>query len=68
MGDKQFNIFTGCPNSLMSAMVISGGSEQFIAKSKCSIHDTMMVVMRLPTSWSVIVIGSTVELKVTLHL
>jgi T-complex protein 1 subunit eta len=48
--DERFNIFIGCPNSLMSTMVLRGGSEQLIAESERSIHDAMMVVKRSLTS------------------
>ncbi len=68
VGDERFNIFTGCPNSLTSTMVLRGGSEQFIAESERSIHDAMMVVKRSLTSRSVVAGGGAVELEVARHL
>ena len=68
VGDERFNIFTGCPSSLTSTMVLRGGSEQFIAESERSIHDAMMVVKRSLTSRSVVAGGGAVELEVARHL
>jgi T-complex protein 1 subunit eta len=68
VGDERFNIFTGCPNSLTSTMVLRGGSEQFIAESERSIHDALMVVKRSLKSRSVVAGGGAVELEVAKHL
>eukprot|EP00571_Detonula_confervacea_P013765 CAMPEP_0172297728 /NCGR_PEP_ID=MMETSP1058-20130122/644_1 /TAXON_ID=83371 /ORGANISM="Detonula confervacea, Strain CCMP 353" /LENGTH=596 /DNA_ID=CAMNT_0013006913 /DNA_START=50 /DNA_END=1840 /DNA_ORIENTATION=+ len=68
VGDERFNIFTGCPNSLTSTMVLRGGSEQFIAESERSIHDALMVVKRSLVSKSVVAGGGAVELEVAKHL
>lgn len=68
VGDERFNLFTGCPNSLTSTMVLRGGSEQFIAESERSIHDALMVVKRSMKSKSVVAGGGAVELEVSNHL
>ncbi|KAL7541879.1 hypothetical protein ACHAXR_011317 [Thalassiosira sp. AJA248-18] len=68
VGDERFNLFTGCPNSLTSTMVLRGGSEQFIAESERSIHDALMVVKRSLKSRSVVAGGGAVELEVARHL
>jgi len=68
VGDERFNLFTGCPNSLTSTMVLRGGSEQFIAESERSIHDALMVVKRSLKSRSVVAGGGAVELEVAKHL
>lgn len=68
VGDERFNIFTGCPCSLTSTMILRGGSEQFIAESERSIHDALMVVKRSLKSQSVVAGGGAVELEVAKHL
>ena len=68
VGDERFNLFTGCPNSLTSTMVLRGGSEQFIAESERSIHDALMVVKQSLKSRSVVAGGGAVEIEVARHL
>jgi T-complex protein 1 subunit eta len=68
MGDETFNVFTGCPCSLTSTMVLRGGTEQFIAESERSVHDALMVVKRSLKSQSVVAGGGAVELEVAKHL
>ena len=68
MGDEAFNVFTGCPCSLTSTMVLRGGTEQFIAESERSVHDSLMVVMRSLKSQSVVAGGGAVELEVAKYL
>merc|ERR1719287_26130 len=68
VGDERFNLFTGCPHSLTSTMVLRGGSEQFIAESERSIHDALMVVKHSLKSGSVVAGGGAVELEVARHL
>ena len=68
VGDERFNLFTGCPNSLTSTMVLRGGSEQFIAESERSIHDALMVVKQSLKSRSVVAGGGAVEIEVSRHL
>jgi T-complex protein 1 subunit eta len=68
MGDETFNVFTGCPCSQTSTMVLRGGTEQFIAESERSVHDSLMVVKRSLMSRSVVAGGGAVEMEVARHL
>jgi T-complex protein 1 subunit eta len=68
MGDETFNVFTECPVSLTSTLVLRGGTEQFIAESERSVHDSLMVVKRSLQSRSVVAGGGAVELEVARHL
>ncbi|CAB9514019.1 Thermosome subunit beta (Fragment) [Seminavis robusta] len=68
VGDQRFNVFTGCPSSLTSTIVLRGGTEQFIAESERSVHDALMVVKRAIRSGSVVAGGGAVEMQVSRHL
>jgi len=68
VGDQRFNIFTECPSSLTSTIVLRGGTEQFIAESERSVHDALMVVKRAILSGSIVAGGGAVEMEVSRHL
>mmetsp|Transcript_45120 Transcript_45120/g.68015 ORF Transcript_45120/g.68015 Transcript_45120/m.68015 type:complete len:539 (-) Transcript_45120:349-1965(-) len=68
VGDERFNVFTECPVSQTSTIVLRGGSEQFIAESERSIHDALMVVKRSLKSRSVVAGGGAVEMEVAKYL
>jgi len=68
VGDERFNLFTGCPNSLTTTMILRGGSEQFIAESERSIHDSLMVVKRSLKSKAVVAGGGAIEMEVAKYL
>jgi len=68
VGDERFNIFTECPLSLTSTIVLRGGTEQFIAESERSVHDALMVVKRAFRSGSIVAGGGAVEMEVSRHL
>jgi T-complex protein 1 subunit eta len=68
VGDERFNVFTECPHSLTSTIVLRGGTEQFIAESERSIHDALMVVKRTISSGSIVAGGGAVEMQVSRYL
>lgn len=68
VGDERFNLFTGCPNSLTTTMILRGGSEQFIAESERSVHDSLMVVKRSLKSQAVVAGGGAIEMEVAKYL
>ena len=68
VGDERFNIFTQCPETLTSTIVLRGGTEQFIAESERSVHDALMVVKRAIQSGAVVAGGGAVEMHVSRKL
>ena len=68
VGDERFNIFTQCPETLTSTIVLRGGTEQFIAESERSVHDALMVVKRTLQSAAVVAGGGAVEMHVSRKL
>ena len=68
VGDERFNIFTQCPETLTSTIVLRGGTEQFIAESERSVHDALMVVKRSLQSSAVVAGGGAVEMHVSRKL
>jgi T-complex protein 1 subunit eta len=70
MGDERINVLEDCPNTLVSTIVLRGGSEQFIAESERSLHDALMVVKRClqDKTRGVVAGGGAVELEVSQYL
>mmetsp|Transcript_18152 Transcript_18152/g.22556 ORF Transcript_18152/g.22556 Transcript_18152/m.22556 type:complete len:489 (-) Transcript_18152:65-1531(-) len=68
VGDERFNVFTECPAKLTFTFVLRGGSEQFIAESERSIHDSLMVVKQSLNSKAVVAGGGAVEMEVAKYL
>ena len=69
MGDERINVLEDCPTTLVSTIVLRGGSEQFIAESERSLHDALMVVKRcLQGSHGVVAGGGAVELETSQYL
>jgi T-complex protein 1 subunit eta len=68
MGDERINVLEDCPNTLVSTIVLRGGSEQFIAESERSLHDAMMVVRRCLRHSAVVAGGGAVEMQLAHYL
>jgi T-complex protein 1 subunit eta len=46
VGNERYNFFTDCPENKACSIVLRGGSEQFIAETERSLHDSIMIVKR----------------------
>lgn len=68
VGDERFNVFMQCPSKLTATIVLRGGSEQFIAESERSIHDSLMVVKQSIRSKSIVAGGGAVEIELSKYL
>jgi len=68
IGSERFNIFSGCPKSKTTTIILRGGSEQFIAESERSLHDAIMIVKRAMEHKSVVGGGGAIEMELSKHL
>mmetsp|Transcript_26813 Transcript_26813/g.50075 ORF Transcript_26813/g.50075 Transcript_26813/m.50075 type:complete len:543 (-) Transcript_26813:172-1800(-) len=68
VGSERFNVFTGCPESKTTTIVLRGGAEQFIAETERSLHDALMIVKRTVEHSSVVGGGGAIEMELSKHL
>mmetsp|Transcript_21439 Transcript_21439/g.31875 ORF Transcript_21439/g.31875 Transcript_21439/m.31875 type:complete len:543 (-) Transcript_21439:143-1771(-) len=65
VGSERFNVFTGCPETKTTTIVLRGGAEQFIAETERSLHDALMVVKRTVEHSSVVGGGGAIEMEIS---
>mmetsp|Transcript_40917 Transcript_40917/g.65779 ORF Transcript_40917/g.65779 Transcript_40917/m.65779 type:complete len:543 (-) Transcript_40917:213-1841(-) len=68
VGSERFNVFTGCPETKTTTIILRGGAEQFIAETERSLHDALMVVKRTVEHASVVGGGGAIEMELSKHL
>jgi len=68
VGDERFNVFLDCPRKLTTTIVLRGGSEQFIAESERSIHDSIQIVKRALQSQKIVAGGGAIEMELSKFL
>jgi len=68
IGGERYNIFTGCPETKTTTMVLRGGADQFIAETERSVHDAMMIVKRAIDNTSIVGGGGAIEMELSRHL
>lgn len=68
IGDERFNIFSGCPESKTTTIVLRGGAEQFIAETERSIHDAVMIVRRAVKNSKIVPGGGAIEMELSKFL
>lgn len=68
IGGQRYNLFSGCPKSKTTTIILRGGSEQFIAESERSLHDAIMIVKRAVEHKSVVGGGGAIEMELSKHL
>lgn len=68
IGGERYNIFTGCPQARTATFILRGGSEQFIAETHRSIHDSICIVRRALNVNAVVGGGGAVEMELSKFL
>lgn len=68
IGNDRYNLFTGCPQAKTATIIVRGGSEQFMAETERSLHDSIMIVRRAIKHPSVVAGGGAVEMEVSRYL
>lgn len=68
IGNDRYNMFTGCPQAKTATIIIRGGSEQFMAETERSLHDSIMIVRRAIKHPSVVSGGGAIEMEVSRYL
>lgn len=68
IGGDRYNLFTGCVKAKSTTIILRGGSEQFLAESERSLHDSIMIVKRALTHTQIVGGGGAIEMELSKHL
>jgi T-complex protein 1 subunit eta len=68
IGNDRYNMFTGCPQAKTATIIIRGGSEQFMAETERSLHDSIMIVRRAIKHSTAVPGGGAIEMELSRHL
>merc|ERR1712187_173336 len=68
VGNERFNLFTQCPATKTSTIIIRGGAQQFIDEAERSLHDAIMIVRRAMRNTKVVGGGGAIEMELSRFL
>lgn len=68
IGNERYNMFTGCPKAKTATIIIRGGSDQFMAETERSLHDSIMIARRTIKHSTAVAGGGAIEMEVSRHL
>lgn len=68
IGNERYNMFTGCPKAKTATIIIRGGSEQFMAETERSLHDSIMIARRTIKHSTAVAGGGAVEMELSRYL
>merc|ERR1719188_1878082 len=68
IGAERYNLFTGCPSTKTSTILIRGGAQQFIDEAERSLNDSIMIVRRAMRNTTVVGGGGAVEMELSRFL
>eukprot|EP00386_Alphamonas_edax_P011860 GDKI01037287.1.p1 GENE.GDKI01037287.1~~GDKI01037287.1.p1 ORF type:complete len:567 (-),score=252.43 GDKI01037287.1:312-2012(-) len=68
IGADRYNMFTGCPGTKSSTIVLRGGAHQFIEEADRSLNDAIMIVRRAIKTNTVVGGGGAIEMELSRYL
>lgn len=68
IGAERYNLFTQCPQTKTSTIIIRGGAQQFIDEADRSLHDAIMIVRRAMVNTKVVGGGGAIEMELSRFL
>lgn len=68
IGNERYNMFTGCPKAKTATIIVRGGSEQFMAETERSLHDSIMIVRRAIKHATAVAGGGAIEMELSQYL
>ena len=68
MGAERFNLFTECPKTKTSTIILRGGADQFIQEAERSLNDAIMIVRRAMKAEHIVPGGGAIDLELSRHL
>lgn len=68
IGDERYNCFRGCPKGKTATIIVRGGSEQFMAETERSLHDSIMIARRTIKHATAVAGGGAIEMELSRYL
>ena len=68
LGNERYNMFTGCPKTKSSTLVLRGGASQYLEETERSLNDAIMIVRRAIKSHAVVAGGGAIEMELSRFL
>lgn len=68
LGSERFNMFTECPATKTSTIVLRGGASQYLEETERSLNDAIMIVRRAFVSHAVVAGGGAIEMELSRFL
>jgi T-complex protein 1 subunit eta len=68
IGNDRYNMFTGCSEAKTATIIVRGGSEQFMAETERSLHDSIMIVRRALKHSTAVPGGGAIEMELSRYL
>lgn len=68
IGNERYNIFTGCPKAKTATIIVRGGSDQFMAETERSLHDSIMIARRTLKHSTAVAGGGAIEMELSRYL
>ncbi|CAN8076175.1 unnamed protein product [Agarophyton chilense] len=68
IGNERYNMFTGCPKRKTATIIVRGGSEQFMAETERSLHDSIMIARRTIKHSTAVAGGGAIEMELSRYL
>lgn len=68
IGNERYNMFTGCPKAKTATIIVRGGSEQFMAETERSLHDSIMIARRTIKHSTAVAGGGAAEMELSRFL
>jgi T-complex protein 1 subunit eta len=68
LGNERYNMFTGCPKTKTTTLVLRGGAAQYLDETERSLNDAIMIVRRAVKSHAVVAGGGAIEMELSRFL
>jgi T-complex protein 1 subunit eta len=68
LGNERYNMFTGCPKTKSTTLVLRGGASQYLEETERSLNDAIMIVRRAFKSHAVVAGGGAIEMELSRYL
>lgn len=68
IGNERYNMFTGCPKAKTATIIVRGGSDQFMAETERSLHDSIMIARRTLKHSTAVAGGGAIEMELSRHM
>lgn len=68
IGNERYNLITGCTKAKTATIIVRGGSEQFMAETERSLHDSIMIARRTIKHSTAVAGGGAIEMELSRFL